>query len=300
MTRDLFRRYIWLVETVYSSGRITFEEIANKWKRSSLNNGTSLVLRTFHNHRAAIEELFGIRILCNRTNGNHYYIDNEDALKTGGMESWLLNTFSVSNAIQETRNLSDRVILEDIPSGNRFLTSFVEMMKENSKCTIEYQNFNSCQSRMLTISPYCLKLFRRRWYVLALENDSEELRIYSLDRMKSVTPSMDTFDYPLNFSPQAYFYHSFGIMHYVAAKPEYVGIKVQGVKRNYIRMLPLHHSQKELVLESEYSIFQYYISPTYDFCQELLSHGKEIEVLSPSWFRHQIAETISVMNDFYK
>lgn len=70
------------------------------------------------------------------------------------------------------------------------------MMKENSKCTIEYQNFNSCQSRMLTISPYCLKLFRRRWYVLALENDSEELRIYSLDRMKSVTPSMDTFDYP--------------------------------------------------------------------------------------------------------
>ena len=62
MTRDLFRRYIWLVETVYSSGRITFEEIANKWKRSSLNNGTSLVLRTFHNHRAAIEELFGILI----------------------------------------------------------------------------------------------------------------------------------------------------------------------------------------------------------------------------------------------
>ena len=40
MTRDLFRRYIWLVETVYSSGRITFEEIANKWKRSSLNTGT--------------------------------------------------------------------------------------------------------------------------------------------------------------------------------------------------------------------------------------------------------------------
>ncbi|RHJ51743.1 WYL domain-containing protein [Bacteroides sp. AM10-21B] len=300
MTRDLFRRYIWLVETIYSSGRITFEEIADKWKRSSLNNGTSLVLRTFHNHRAAIEELFGIRILCNRTSGNHYYIDNEYALKTGGMESWLLNTFSVSNAIQETRNLSDRVVLEDIPSGNRFLTSFVEMMKENCRCTIEYQSFNSCQSRMLTISPYCLKLFRRRWYVLALENDSEELHIYSLDRMKSVTLSMDTFDYPLDFSPQDYFYNSFGIMHYVAAKPEYVEIKVQGVKRNYIRMLPLHHSQKELVLELEYSVFQYYISPTYDFCQELLSHGKEIEVLSPSWFRRQIAETISVMNDFYK
>lgn len=65
-------------------------------------------------------------------------------------------------------------------------------------------------------------------------------------------------------------------MHYVAAKPEYVEIKVQGVKRNYIRMLPLHHSQKELVLESEYSIFQYYISPTYDFVRNYYRMGRKL------------------------
>ena len=56
----LFNRYVWLVDTIYRAGRITFEEINERWQRSSLNEtGEELPLKTFHNHKNAIQQMFG-------------------------------------------------------------------------------------------------------------------------------------------------------------------------------------------------------------------------------------------------
>ena len=56
MAKDLFNRYIWLVDTIYRADGITFEEINEKWTRNSMSGGEDLPLKTFHNHRKAIEE----------------------------------------------------------------------------------------------------------------------------------------------------------------------------------------------------------------------------------------------------
>ena len=37
-TAVLFNRYVWLVDTIYRAGRISFEEINDRWKHSSLND----------------------------------------------------------------------------------------------------------------------------------------------------------------------------------------------------------------------------------------------------------------------
>jgi predicted DNA-binding transcriptional regulator YafY len=68
----------------------------------------------------------------------------------------------------------------------------------------------------------------------------------------------------------------------------------------YINTLPLHHSQEEIKITDEYSVFRYYIRPTYDFRQELLSHGAEIEVLSPQWFREEVSAICKEMNKLYQ
>ena len=60
MTKDLFDKYIWLVDTIYRAGKITFEEINERWLRSRLSEGKDLPLRTFHNWRIAIEQVFDI------------------------------------------------------------------------------------------------------------------------------------------------------------------------------------------------------------------------------------------------
>ena len=69
MTKDLFDKYIWLVDTIYRAGKITFEEINERWLRSRLSEGEDIPLRTFHNWRIAIEQVFDININCNRKGG---------------------------------------------------------------------------------------------------------------------------------------------------------------------------------------------------------------------------------------
>ena len=50
----LFNRYVWLVDTIYRAGRITFEEINERWQRSSLNEtGEELPLPTGYNNFTA-------------------------------------------------------------------------------------------------------------------------------------------------------------------------------------------------------------------------------------------------------
>ena len=77
MTSDLFDKYIWLVDTIYRAEKITFEEINERWLlRSRLSEGENIPLRTFHNWRKAIEQIFDININCNRKAGYYYYIEN--------------------------------------------------------------------------------------------------------------------------------------------------------------------------------------------------------------------------------
>ena len=109
-----------------------------------------------------------------------------------------------------------------------------------------------------------------------------------MDRFIGLEQTGKTFAYPNDFDPEVYFRNSFGIIKEDGCPPETVTLKVFGTQREYFRTLPLHHSQEESETEEEYSVFRYRISPTYDFIQEILSHGCEVEVLSPAHLRDRI------------
>ena len=59
-----------------------------------------------------------------------------------------------------------------------------------------------------------------------------------------------------------------------------------------LRTLPKHHSQKEINTQANYSDFEYYIVPTFDFKQEILKEGPDLEVLEPESLRHEIIESL--------
>ena len=141
IAKDLFPRYIWIVDTIYRAGKITFEEINERWLCNELSEGKKLPLRTFHNHRTAIEELFDINIECDKCNGYTYFIENKDDMEKGGVRSWLLNTFAVNNLINESHKLKHRILFEQIPSGQQYLTPIIEAMRDELTLEITYRSF---------------------------------------------------------------------------------------------------------------------------------------------------------------
>ena len=72
MVAELIDKYIWLIQTLIDAGDrgLSLGEIADRWED---RYDEFYPRRTFNNHRAAIEEIFGIEIGCNRST-NRYYI----------------------------------------------------------------------------------------------------------------------------------------------------------------------------------------------------------------------------------
>lgn len=288
MAKDLFNRYIWLVDTIYRADGITFEEINEKWLRNSMSEGLDLPLKTFHNHRKAIEDMFDINIVCDKRGGYKYYIENADDMEKGGVRTWLLNTFAVNNLINESHHLKRRIVFEQIPSGQNFLTPVIEAMRDGMSIEIKYKSFWRQDEYTTEVEPYFVKVFKQRWYLIARNKIKDAIRIYALDRIRALSQTGNAFVMPKDFSPEEYFYNSFGIISQDNCPPEIVELKVYGMQKEYFRTLPLHHSQEEVENADGYSIFRYYLSPTYDFIQEILSHGCEVEVLSPQHLRDEV------------
>ncbi|GHT10357.1 WYL domain-containing protein [Bacteroidia bacterium] len=299
MVQEVFNRYIWLVDTIYSAERISFDEINEKWLRCSIGDGKEIPLRTFHNHIKAIEDMFDINIVCHRRDGYRYYIENADDIKGGGVRAWLLNTFAVNNLINESHKLKPRILFENIPSGQRFLAPIIEAMRDNLVLEVTYQGFEKDNPSTFEVAPYCVKVFRQRWYMVGCSPLINSIMIYALDRVKAVHTTNHKFKLPKEFNGKEFFDNCFGVTVGDGTATETVRLKVFGKQVHYIRALPLHHSQKEVETKNGYAVFEYYIKPTYDFRQEILSHGADLEVLSPTKFRNEVKNVIAQQTKRY-
>jgi len=299
MAKNLLGKYVWLVETIYNAGHITFEEINQKWLDDEMDE-EPIPLRTFHKWRIAAEDMFGLVIDCERKGGYHYYIGNAKEVESGGLRSWLLSTISVSNLLLDSQQLKDRILLEDIPSGVKYLPMIIEAMKTNNVICITYQSYWREESNTFNVHPYCVKLFKQRWYMVALSPYYNKVMIYSLDRIFGLWKQKEKFKMPEDFEPSEFFQDCYGVIAGTKRKPETVKIKVSAGQANYLRSLRLHSSQDEVERNDEYSIFTYYIRPEYDFILELLGNGEDIEVLAPVWLRKDVGGIVKRMWNKYK
>ena len=296
-----FQKYIWLIDTVRRAGKISLEEISDRWERNKdLSDYRPLSRSTFNRWKDAIFSQFGIIISCQRAGGYLYYIENPEDIDEDELKKWMLDSFAVSNLISENFSLKDRILVNSIPSAHSYLAALLEAMRENHTVTITYCRFNRTESHKFAIEPYCVKLFEDRWYVLARNVQYDDLRIYGLDRIADLEVTADTFRLPKDFSASDYFSNYYGIVTDRGIKPQRIVIRAYGSHIPYIKSLPLHHSQRLLEDNGEYADFEFFLTPTYDFVMGLLYVGAMIEVISPETLRNTMKGWISDMYNLYK
>lgn len=293
MAKNFFKRYIWLVDLINRRKYVSFKEISEAWMRSPLNEtGDPLSERTFFNHKDAIAGMFGIEILNDRSLG--FYIGRSD-VGSDETSDWMLHTLCLNNVLHENADMKDRILMEKVPSSERFLTDIISAMRDFRVISLCYQGFRHPEPFCFNVRPYCVKYFKQRWYLLG---DSDlGLRIYSLDRFVDMEELEEHFEIPKGFDAEEYFGNYFGVI--IGEEPEDVKIRVVPDQVKYFRTLPLHGSQRETVQEDGSSVFSYHIAPTFDFVQEILSHGADVEVLEPAELRESIADIVAGMASRY-
>lgn len=293
----LLNRYIWLIDTIYSAGYISREEIDRRWCRSLLSEGEmSIPPRTFHRYKEAIQSLFNISIGFSKING--YFIENTEDIRRDGMRKWLINTFAVNNLINERLLLQNHICFEPMPSGQKYLTTILEAIRDGYKLKVTHQGFGKKPTTFI-ISPYGLKVFKQRWYVLAeSEYPDHRLLVYSLDRFNDIERTEEKYAIPSDFDLDECFGNVYGAT-CSKKQSELVRIKVVSSQVPYLRSLPLHTSQTEVETSETYSVFELFVVPTYELEHEILNHGSDWEVLSPKWVREDIKDEVRKMYKLY-
>jgi len=311
MAKNKINNLIWLVDTIYRNRNISFADINHKWRLGDKER-TDIPLRTFHNHRRDIEDMFDINIECDKRT-NAYYVDDAEGLFNSKLKMWLLNSFSLNNILQESIDLKRRVIFEDIPLGLQYIEPITEAMRKGMQVIVKYQTYYWPEPRDIHVEPYFLRLFHQRWYLMGVNADipeknsdnikkipgKQDVHSYALDRIQNVEISNIKFKYPRDFDPKEFYKDCYGIIKQKGVDAKRTIIKVTAFQSHYLRNLPLHESQQEIDRNDEYSLFEMQICPTYDFCQQLLSFGETIEVLEPMELREMIREQVEKMRTIY-
>ena len=277
---ELFKEYIWLIETLSQYGKLTFAELNDLWLRKEESNGLELSRTTFNRHRDAILDMFGVIIECDRRDGYRYFIENKDVLDENSVQNWLFSTLSVSNVLDENVALHSRILLESIPSGEQTLRQVFRAMREGRRMMMTYRRYGAASANSFSAALYCVKL-NRPHYVGGKKVDEESFAIFSLDRVEHIELQQTRFTLDPAFDAAAFFDECFGVEVGDDSKPERIVLRAYGLEQHYMRDLPLHHSQRVLEKTDEYTDFELHLRPTSDFKAHLMSRGQWLQVRSP-------------------
>jgi len=304
MVSELIGKYIWLIQTLTAAGDrgLTLQEIDGKYSR---RYGQTYSRRTFNNHRLAVEEIFGVDIECDRKTNRYHIPFCEDVLDNDESIGWLVNTFTVNSLLSLGKErLSGRVSVEEIPSGQKYLTAIMQAMEDGKELEIVYGKYSSDSSETLHVQPLAVKEHEKRWYLVAFcheravadsgNDDINAWRVYGLDRITSLQVTEVPFRMPNDFDVDGIFSQSYGIYFPKAGqKSVTIRFKVTDEEARYLRDLPIHRSQvEEGKAEGGGRIFRIRVIPNKNLTMEFCRHAGRLKVLEPEAVRREVMEEL--------
>lgn len=296
MTRDLFSKYVWIIDTLMRYGKLTRERLNELWRRSAISGGRDMPERTFFHYRRSIEQNFHIEIGCDES--GEYYINPTSLSRNKSLTNLMLDNYAVNGAMSESAEASDRIEVEDVPSAREYLPSVLEAIRNSEKVVFTYAGFNRSRAeRDILFCPYFLKRYKQRWYMLGRREKDGGIRTYALDRIKALTLTQERFKMPEGITPDYYFGSIIGITT-SKAPVHIVRLRTSIQQAKYLRALPLHASQIEEV-HDEYSIFTYRLQLNYELVHEIMAFGDAVKVLDPPELRIMVTEALRAALEQY-
>lgn len=170
-----------------------------------------------------------------------------------------------------------------------------------NKCAIKvtYQPFGR-EAGEWVFSPYMLKEYRNRWYVIGRTSGTIFVSNLALDRIKKISNCKNVFEENELFDPETYFNNIIGVTFPQEKQLENIIIKVSKESADYILTKPIHKSQQLLKTYADGSIkVQLSLYINFELKAHLLSYGPKIEVFDPENLRISMAELYTKGKEIY-
>jgi proteasome accessory factor B len=286
--KQFLKRYSLIINKLRKKSS-SFEEIQKYLAEQSINDEENyeISIRTFQREIKEIASTHGIEITYNRSQGVYeiVYDGNEDRNER------LMESFEIIDALKISTHLSNHLILEKRkPLGTNNMNYLIHAIKNRNEIRFSYSKYwiEELVDTQRKVQPLALKEARYRWYLVAKDLKDNLIKTFGLDRMTQLEITNSKFVIPENYNPEEAFRHSFGIIKDDYKNPQKIVLSFSFEQGKYIKSLPLHHSQKELINNDEEYRIELFLQPTYDFVMELLSIGAEVKVLEPKSLQNEM------------
>ena len=293
-------KYVWLISKLHTCNRrMTLAELNDAFKDKA---GETIDRQKLKKWRDNIECIFNIIIKCD-TKGREYryYIENPEDIEGKSVESWVLNSATLSNTLNTYKDLGDRIVCDAVPKGTKYLEPILQSMSGSVAVDITYRGFGGSEWTFRA-EPYAVRQHHGQWYVLCKVNNLHSLIVYSLGQIEEVRMrENDVFEFDATFDAKKYFEPYFGVVVNSNWDCCRTVIRAYGNKIEYLRSNPLHSSQKEIGGKDRvYADFEYNLMPTYDFANAVIGLGPMVEVMPFSPLRNEILNSIWAIKERYE
>lgn len=275
----------------------TYPEIASELQNQFEEKGLELkfTMRTFQRDKLAIADIFGIVISYSIRRKVHFIEEEELELSQESVFDQLL----LVEAYRDTKDKANIMFFEPRRArGLEHLHGIIHAITQKKVINFNYQKFWENEKSEKTVTPYALKEFKNRWYLLAADfkphNKDFFLKTYGLDRISDLAISKTSFK-RVNVNIEEAFKNSFGIMSSNGIAPKEILLKFDSEQANYIKALPIHHSQSIVSENEAETVFKVTLVPTYDFQREILSYGNRVKIIAPEDFKNQMKKEVELM-----
>ncbi len=280
-------RYLHIVEKLDTVTYATYEEL-KKYIEKKGNEDLQIDFskRTLQRDLKEIRSAFGIDIEYSKANKGYSITGKKMESKDFQR---MLDAFYVFNSLTITgKDIKKFIHLEDRKAkGTENLHNIIKAIKRKFQIKFSYKSLwgnVSGEITQRTVAPYALKEFKNRWYLLAKDFKDDKIKTFALDRLTDPKITEEKFEYPKDYDVQKRFSDYFGIYNGAEEKPQEIVLLFQEKQLEYVRNLPLHHSQ-EVLDNNQVKLF---LGITFDFVQELLSFGSNVKVLEPQFLIEEI------------
>lgn len=286
----IIKRWMLILEKLENASYPKFTELHEHLK----NHEVDVRRRTVERDLEALRDRMGLIIHYDQ-HQKGYYIDHH----TSGNPESLFRLMEIARTAELlTGSLeSDKEALRFIHfentgsfKGIQFLSDILLAFRNNHKLYFRHAPFHKSEPLEYVLIPELLKEYQNRWYVYGTVEGNMKKRIFGLDRIEELTVLPDKFNPEQSKTGEdaATMFDRIIGLSFPGEEPEEIILSFTPKQGNYIKTLPMHHSQEIWVDNDEELRIALYVIPNFELTQQILMHGEAVKVIEPEWLKKEV------------
>lgn len=227
-----------------------------------------------------------------------------------------LDNFEWLNDLKNRLNLEEHEpiisLSKNLLTNSTLIARLFTVIKLKQVISLKYHTFQDNEIRSVSISPYLLKEYNNRWFLIASASDSGRVLTFPLDRIDDF--SYNSGNKYMSAPDDLYerYEEIIGVTYLDNSPLQEITFWVSDNSKNYVITKPIHGSQKTIrgeidsQLRSTYpslkdgQFFQIECRENYELIRELIYFGKDLVVISPTQIKKNITGLIEQQYIAYK